>query len=151
MSLATYQWVKAAHLLGVVLWIGGLSTVYWLLRIHAHAPKDVHERLTLMERALAMMMDIAATATIGCGLALAINGFPGVPTNWFKVTDYNRPWLHVKLTIVVLAILPIHGMVRARVKKFGQGKIAPVPEWLWTLLLAGVMAAVILASTKMQM
>ncbi len=151
MAADTYAWVKAAHLLGVVFWIAGLSTVYWLLRIHAHAPKDVHEKLTLMERSLALMMDVAAAVAIGCGLAIAINGFPGFGFNWFQVNDANRAWLHIKLAVVVLAILPVHGMVRARVKRFSLGKIAPMPEWQWTLLLAGVMAAIVLASTKMRM
>jgi uncharacterized membrane protein len=151
MSPETYGWVKAAHLLGVVFWIAGISTVYWLLRIHAHAPKDVLEKLTLMERSLALMTDVAATVAIGCGLAIAINGQPGFGFNWFEVNPNNRAWLHIKLAVVVLAILPVHGLVRARVKRFGQGKIAPVAEWQWSLLLAGVMASIVLASTKMHM
>lgn len=145
MSHVTYEWVKAAHLLGVVFWIAGLCSVYWLLRIHAHAPADTREQLTLMERSLALMMDLAAAVAIGCGLALAL------AADWFKVNEANRPWLHIKLTVVVLAILPIHGMIRARIKKFGQGKISPIPAWQWSLLLAGVTASILLASTKLQM
>jgi len=59
------QWLLTAHLIGVILWMGCLFAVYWLLRVHAQAPKDVLDRLTLMERSLAMTMDLAATLAIG--------------------------------------------------------------------------------------
>ena len=36
-----YQWLLTGHLIGVILWLGTLFAVYWLLRIHAQAPKDV--------------------------------------------------------------------------------------------------------------
>ena len=55
MSTSVYSWLLAAHLIGVILWIGGLFSTYWLLRIHAQAPKEVHEKLTLMERSLALV------------------------------------------------------------------------------------------------
>lgn len=149
MSFQTYQWVLAAHLLGMVLWIGSLSSVYWLLRIHSHAPKDVTEQLNLMERTLAMTMDLAATVTIGCGLVIGITGVPGRGFSWFKVVpDVNGPWLHIKLVFVV-ALLAVHGMLRVKIKKFGQNKITPVPQWQWTLVLGCVTAAILLAVTKL--
>ncbi|MBA3501761.1 MAG: CopD family protein [Myxococcota bacterium] len=131
-------WLLSGHLIGVFLWIGGLFAVYWLLRIHAHSPKEMHEKLTLMERSLALMMDIAAALAIGCGLALALGQEPNI---------FARPksgWFHIKLTVVVLGILPVHGMIRARIKKFGMGQITPVPQWMWTLLLASITAIAIL-------
>jgi uncharacterized membrane protein len=131
----THQWLLTAHLLGVILWLGGLFSVYWLLRMHVHAPKDAHEKLILMERSIALMMDIAAAVAIGCGIAIAL-----YPLNLFTVKPVA--WLHLKLTAIVLGILPVHGMVRARIKKFGQGEIKPVPQWLWSLLLLGITIAV---------
>jgi uncharacterized membrane protein len=138
MSLATHAWLLAGHLIGVFLWIGGLFAVYWLLRFHAQAPKEVHEKLTLMERSLALMMDLGAALAIGCGLGLALGQTPNV---------FARPgagWFHIKLTIVVLGVLSVHGMIRARVGKFGRGEVAAVPNWLWSLLLASVTAIVVL-------
>jgi uncharacterized membrane protein len=149
MTLQTYQWVLAAHLIGVVLWVGGLFAVYWLLRIHSHAPTDVMTQLTAMELALARMMDIAAAVAIGCGVALAITGFPGNPHNWFVVDQTNTPWLHIKLVFVVVGILSVHGMMRARIKKFRNGKISPVPQWQWTVLLGSLTATILLAVTKL--
>ena len=66
MLLGTKQWILAGHLIGVILWIASMTATYWLLRIHEHAPNDARDRLTAMERSLALTMDIAATLAIGC-------------------------------------------------------------------------------------
>jgi uncharacterized membrane protein len=137
----TFKWVLAAHLLAVMFWVGGLFSVYWLLRIHAHAPKDVHEQLTLMERSLALMMDIAATVAIACGIVMIV-----WPVNLFKV--HPAGWLHVKLAAVVLGVLPVHGMLRAKIKRFGQGQISPIPQWQWSQLLVAIAAIVIVVTLQ---
>jgi putative membrane protein len=136
----TWMWVLAAHLIGVFLWIGGLFTTYWLLRIHANAPKDVMDKLTLMERSLALMMDIAATLAIGTGLYLA--------TSIHLFTMPKQGWFHAKLAIVVLGILPVHGIVRGKIAKFSRGESPSVPQWAWSLLLAALCAIVILVVKK---
>jgi len=137
----TFNWILAAHLIAVMFWIGGLFSVYWLLRVHAHAPKDVHEQLTLMERSLALMMDVAAGVAIGCGIAMIV-----YPVNLFKTHPIG--WLHVKLTAVVLGVLPVHGMLRAKIKRFGLGQISPVPQWQWSLLLVAIMTIVIVVTLR---
>jgi uncharacterized membrane protein len=139
---ATGNWIVAAHLLGVVFWMGGLFSIYWLLRIHSHAPKEAHDQLTLMERSLALMTDIAAAVAIGCGIALIV-----WPINLFSVKPSG--WLHLKLTAVVIGVLPVHGMLRARIKKFGQGKISPIPQWLWSVLLVAITTIIIAVVTKL--
>jgi putative membrane protein len=136
----TWMWVLAAHLIGVFLWLGGLFTTYWLLRIHVSAPKDVHEKLTLMERSLALMMDIAATLAIGTGLYLAIS------IHLFSMP--HSGWFHAKLAVVLLGILSVHGMVRAKVGKLSRGVQTNVPQWAWSLLLAALCAIVILVVKK---
>ncbi len=147
MSAPTYNWVLALHLLSMVIWVGSMFAVYWLLRIHSHAPKDVLDRLTLMERSMALLMDLGATVTIICGVVLALD--PPSGSNWFVVTPSNGPWLHIKLTIVVLGLLPVHGMLRGRVAKFSRGQITAVPSWQWSMLLASVMAIIVVATTKL--
>lgn len=139
MGQGTYSLVLTAHLIGVVLWVSGLTTIYWMLRFHDHAPKADREKLTLMERAMALSTDIAATVTIGCGIALAVS-----PVNQFK-----QGWLHVKLAAVVLGILSVHGILRARIKRYSRGELKPVPSWAWSLLLAGVAIAIFAATTKL--
>ena len=146
MSASTYLLVLSAHFIGLFFWIASLVSVYWLLRLHSHAPKDAYEKLTLMERSLAMLMDIAALLAIGCGIALAVSGPAGhSPVSWFKIGK----WLHYKL-VLVLVLLAIHGMVRARIKKFGRGQIVQIPQWMWSLLLVVVTAIILIATTKLQ-
>jgi uncharacterized membrane protein len=147
MSVGTYQLVKAAHVIAIVLWISGLTAIYWLLRFHDHAPKEAREQLTLQERALALATDIACAVAIGTGLAMAIPPAPGHATSFF--TEHPNMWLHVKLTAIVLMILPVHGMLRARIKRYGLGQIKPVPTWLWTLLLGGVTIAILCVVTRL--
>jgi protoporphyrinogen IX oxidase len=142
MSPSIYQWVRAAHLISMVLWIGGLSTLYWFLRLHDQAPKEMREKLTLMERSLALSTEISSLVAIACGLAMALS-----PINQFT---HNGGWLHIKVTVVVVAILSVQGILRGRVKRFARGEIKPVPNWLWTLMLAGVSVAILLAVTKLR-
>jgi len=141
MSPQTYLLLQTAHLIGVVLWISGLSTIYWMLRFHDHAPKEVHEKLTLMERGMALSTDIAATVTIGCGIAMAVE-------RKFFSTPGNA-WLHVKLAAVVLGILSVHGMLRARIKRYSRGELKPVPTWAWSMLLGGVAIAIFSVVTRL--
>lgn len=138
-----YQWLLTGHLIGVILWIGCLFTVYWLLRLHAQAPKDVLERLTLMERSLGLTMDLAAALAIGTGLVMALSKAGTHPTSTLFAAP-GAGWFHIKLTVVVLGILPVHGMVRAKIGKFGRGQISNVPQWMWSLLLAAIAVIVLL-------
>jgi uncharacterized membrane protein len=136
------RWIVAGHLIGVLFWIGGLMTVYWLQRLHAHAPKDVRDKLTLLERSMALTMDLAAGLAIGCGVAMLFT-----PINLFGLPKMG--WLHAKLAVVVLGVLPVHGMVRARVKKFSRGESPAVPQWQWSLLVISVVAVIILVTTQL--
>jgi uncharacterized membrane protein len=125
------SWLIIGHLIGVLLWVGGLFSVYWLLRIHEHA-REVHEKLLLMERSIALSMDLAATLAIGCGIALAV-----------RLHAFSQGWLHVKLAVVVFGILPVHGIIRARIGKLSRGQQVTVPSWLWSLLLVAITLIVI--------
>jgi uncharacterized membrane protein len=139
-----HEWLLTAHLIGVILWLGCLFAVYWLLRVHAQAPKDVLDRLTLMERSLALTMDLAAALAIGTGLAMALRHEHDHPISTL-FTAPGAGWFHIKLTVVVLGILPVHGIVRGRIAKFSRGVISNVPQWLWTLLLISIALIVVMA------
>jgi len=138
LSQATLDWLKAAHVIAVILWLGTMFAVYWLLRIHAHAPKDVLDKLTLMERSLAMSMDIAATVALIAGLGMIFGNTPNL---------LGRPgygWLHIKLAVVLLGVFSVHGMLRGKIKKFSNGQLSPVSPTMWTILLASITVIVIL-------
>jgi uncharacterized membrane protein len=143
MSPSIYQWLLTGHLIGVILWMGSLFTVYWFLRLHAQAPRDVLDKLMLMERSLALTMDLAATLAIGAGLVMALSKGGTHPTsNLFAAPGAG--WFHIKLTVVVLGILSVHGMVRGKIAKFSRGAISSVPQWMWSLLLLAIVAIVFL-------
>ena len=140
MSIETLLWLRAGHFIGLFVWIGGMFTVYWMLRLHAHAPKAAHEKLVLAERSIALMMDIGSALAIGTGLAMALGMTPNA---------FARPgggWFHIKLTIVVVGLLSVHGMLRARIKKFSQGNVSEVPSWQWSALLGSITAIVLLVT-----
>ena len=143
MSEDVQLWLRAGHLISLFLWIGGLFAIYWLLRLHQHAPRDAHEKLTLMERSIAMSTDLAATVAIGTGLAMALSHGGTHPTTTLFAAP-GAGWFHIKLTVVVLGILSVHGMLRARIKRFGRGELKPVPQWLWSVFLVAITVIVIL-------
>ncbi len=140
MDPKVYDWLKSGHLIGDFLWIGSMFAVYWLLRFHTHAPKDAHEKLILMERSMALMMDVAAALAIGTGIALILYRPTGVSSIF---AEKPAGWFHIKLTIVVLGLLAMHGMLRAKVKKFSTGETPTVPQWQWTVILSSVVAILI--------
>lgn len=143
MSASVYSWLLAAHVIGILLWVGGLFSTYWLLRFHAQAPKDVHEKLTLMERSLALAMDLAATLAIVTGLVMAFSHSWTHP-NSSLFTAPKSGWFHAKVTLVLIGVLSVHGMVRAKIGKFGRGEVANVPQWMWSLLLVAICGIAIL-------
>lgn len=143
MDLKVADWLRAGHLIGDVLWVGSMFVVYWLLRFHTQAPKEAHEKLVLMERSTAMVMDIASALAIGCGIALLFYGRKDL-TQATLLTEKPAAWLHIKLTVVVLGMLSMHGMLRAKVKKFSQGQTPSVPTWAWTVILSATVAIIIL-------
>lgn len=140
--MSPHTWFKIGHLIGLFVWIGGMFATYWLLRMHASAPKDMHDRFTVMERALALMMDIALTLAIGCGLYMALADSP----NMFQLP--KAKWLHAKLTVVVLMMLPVHGIVRKKIRVFPQGDLRPPAQWLWSMFLVGMLLAVFLVERQ---
>ncbi len=131
-------WLKVAHLISLFLWIGGLFAIYWMLRLHVHAPVEMRDKLTLMQRSIALSTDLAAAVAIGAGVGMIFAQTPNL---------FARPgmgWLHIKLTVVVLGLLPIHGMLRGKIKKFGHGTITPIGGWMWSVFLASITVIVIL-------
>ena len=143
-----YTWLLTGHLVGVLLWVGAMFTVFWLLRFHTQAPAAVNDKLVLMERSMALVMDLGATLAMGCGIALI---FP-LDGSWHpSSTIFGMPkqgWFHVKLTLVVLGVLSVHGILRGRVAKFSRGETPTVPPWLWSLLLVALVAITVMVMRR---
>ncbi len=98
------------HVLGLVFWVGGLLVTSMALTRHTQeASPDVREALARLERIyLRGLADPGALLTILAGASLI---------------STNSPWLHIKLTFVLLLIV-LHGIVAMRTKAFATGRIA---------------------------
>jgi uncharacterized membrane protein len=150
-----YQWLTVGHLVGVILWIGCMAATYWMLRFHTQAPSSVHEKLILMERSLALAMDLGAGLAIGCGIAMSVMSGGGEDATFRSAVTHpvgnlfaakgpiSAGWFHIKLLFVVAGVLSVHGMLRAKVARFSRGESATVPSWIWTVLLVSIVAIII--------
>lgn len=91
-------WLKAFHIVGVVMWFAGLFYLPRLYVYHAGATDAVGiERFKIMERRLFVMMTIGAVwaAIFGIGMILMAPSY------------MQFGWLHAKLTLV-LGLIAYH-------------------------------------------
>jgi putative membrane protein len=93
-------WALAFHLVGVVLWMGGLLTFSRMLGYHARELPSVRPRFSFVEGRMNWLVAVpGAVLTIACGLWLmSIYG-----AAWFRVAR----WMHWKL-LLVMVVLIIH-------------------------------------------
>lgn len=105
MSYAAY---KALHIIAMVTWFAGLFYLPRLFVYHAmNKDKNTSETFKVMERKLAVMMDIGAFFTIALGITLIIQN-PAI---------MKMAWLHIKLLLVIFLVV-YHVFCRIYVKKF---------------------------------
>ncbi len=104
------------HVLGLVFWVGGLLATSMALTRHTQENStEVRSALARLERIyLRGLADPGALLTILAGISL-------IMTN--SVYYLHAPWLHIKLTFVLL-LIGLHGMVAMRTKAFASGRIA---------------------------
>lgn len=131
-------WITVLHVVGVVLWVGGLIAVLSLLTVLPRVEAAGRDAVVGIGRKVALLMDLGATVAIATGLYRALAVTPN---------EFTRGgWLHIKLTAVVIGVLAVHGMARARLGKARRGQVASVPAFLWVLLAVGAAAAIALGA-----
>ncbi len=140
MSFETLFWLKTLHVIGFVFWIAGLWAAIWLLRTHTQVDASSRPQLVAAERKVGISMDAGATLAIVMGLVIAFAG----PINAFKTGG----WLHVKLTLIVVGILSVHGLLRVKMRKVRQGDLSPLPGWVLPLFLVATLGVIVLGSQK---
>lgn len=92
---ASYLWLKALHVIAVIAWMAGLLYLPRLYAYHADAPagSDLSETFKIMEaRLLRIIMNPAMIAAFLFGV-LMLTANPVLLT---------QPWMHLKLTCIVL-------------------------------------------------
>jgi protoporphyrinogen IX oxidase len=138
MSPTTLQWVKVAHIFGFVLWSSGLLSALFMLRAHAAIESNARAALIPLEKIIGIVMDAGATVAMAAGFALAFGTTP--------IAFKTGGWLHVKLTLVVLGVLSVHGMLRVKMRKYRNGDVTPLPTWLLPVLLIAIAGIVLLGA-----
>ena len=114
-----YLWTKLFHVLFVIAW---MATVFYLPRILVNLAEvgeqpAVRERLALMGKRLYGFGHVMFGIAFVLGLAL-----------WFHF-DRSGPWLHAKLTVVLLVLA--HFIVTGRwIKRAAAGGKLPSPTTL---------------------
>ncbi|MGE0551636.1 MAG: hypothetical protein AB7O24_31920 [Kofleriaceae bacterium] len=126
----------ALHVFGTMIWIGGLFAVMGFLdAAAAETDSGARTRLTKFVRQAAIVPDVGATVALIFG------------AHWlFRFKLYEMPYMHVKLTLVVLVIV-LHVILRKKVgqlKRTGTVKAAPTAlKPLLSLIVIGILIAVI--------
>lgn len=100
--MAAYPWLKALHVISVIFWMAGMAYLPRLFVYHADAEagSDKSETFKVMERRLLRGIinpAMGATFLFG-GLML-----------WANPALLTEPWLHAKLTLV-LVMAGLHGV-----------------------------------------
>ncbi|MEH3102898.1 MAG: CopD family protein [Sphingomonas phyllosphaerae] len=115
---ATYDWVKAAHVIFVIFWMAGLFMLPRYLVYHQEGLSDAADAARWVERETKLRAIILTPAMIVVwvlGLALALNAgiADGVP---------GLGWLHAKLAIVFL-LSGYHGWAVGYARKLARGQV----------------------------
>ena len=104
--------VLAFHLVGVVLWMGGLLSFSRILGYHAREAPSVRPRYVWLEGRLNWLVTVpGAVLTFGFGLWLAqIYGW-----SWFVVAR----WLHYKLALVGVVVV-LHAFLTVKQRRVAR-------------------------------
>jgi protoporphyrinogen IX oxidase len=104
------------HIWGLVFWVSGLLVTSMALTRHTQETSpEAQQALARLERIfLRGLADPGALLTIVAGISLILTN-----SSYYL----HAPWLHIKLTFVVL-LIGLHGLVAVRTKRFGTGQIA---------------------------
>ncbi|HET6611579.1 MAG TPA: hypothetical protein VFG83_06310 [Kofleriaceae bacterium] len=131
MDAAVLSWVLAAHILGFVLWIGGLCGLTLLL---SSTPGQV--ALARGGKRIAMVADLGATLAIAAGVVMIAG---------IKPSPMTQGWMHIKLAVVV-GLIAVHGFARVKLKRAQSAEGATVSP-LWPAAVIAVAAAIIILAT----
>ncbi|MDE3174997.1 MAG: protoporphyrinogen oxidase HemJ [Pseudomonadota bacterium] len=106
-------WIKALHVLAVISWMAGLLYLPRLFVYHADAEpgSKASETFKIMERRLLRgIMNPAMIVAWISGLYIA-----------YAFSDFRAPWLHAKLTLVLL-MSGFHGYLVGRMRAFAEDR-----------------------------
>jgi protoporphyrinogen IX oxidase len=130
-----YPWIKAAHLVAIMLFVGGALAVAILCQVLPRLGDQAMVAAQAVRRWDQRVTSPALLATWGMGLWLASSG------HWFTQT-----WLQLKLVLVLL-LSGLHGMQSGRLRRLAAGGDA-APSSMTPVLLICIAAIAGLAVLK---
>lgn len=110
--LQNYEWLRALHIISIIAWMAGMLYLPRLFVYHVDAKKgsDKSETFKIMEfRLLRYIMTPASIASWVFGGGML----------WANPALLHEPWMHLKLTCVVL-MTGVHHAFMVYVKKFAR-------------------------------
>src|SRR5262245_26504680 len=112
MAHGTYLWIKAAHVVFILMWGGTLISLSHQLGAATAVDASARTPFAGLARTAGIMMDIAATFAILTGLLL-IHGSMSMA----DAAPIKQAWLHIKLTVVAIPLIGAHVYLRRQVRK----------------------------------
>lgn len=135
-----FLWIKAIHVIAIIAWMAGMLYLIRLYAYHAEETEPVvMERLQVWERKL--LRGIVNPAMI-VAFATGITMLTRMPSL------LQEPWMHVKLTMVLL-MTAVHGMASGWRKKliinprFKSGRFFRIMNEVPTVLMIVIVVMVI--------
>jgi uncharacterized membrane protein len=142
MSPETLAWVKTAHVFGFITWVGAMLGCSLALRQAATAEAPASTALASLAQRLAMAMDGGAAIAVLAGAGLLYGLWS------LGVSPLEPPWMHAKLTLVVLGLLGSHVFLRLRVRGLRGGEPKPLPPFLFPVIHLVLVGILIMAIVK---
>lgn len=134
----TAQWVLVIHIFGFLMWVGTLMALYQILFAHQKAPESSRSTFLELEKGVAMAMDVGATIAMLGGIYYLVRAVP---------SPMKEGFMHVKLTLVA-ALIGFHGFARVKVRKFRDGEVKPIPEFLFPIISLIVIGIIIMVKVR---
>lgn len=95
--MALALWLRILHFLGILLWMGGTVGMATTLQL-GHRSKVA-----------GILADVGILFSLATGITMAVRNH-----------YFSQPWLHIKLTLVVL-LLGVHGVLRKKTRTGENG------------------------------
>ena len=121
------------HVFGAFIWIGGLfALAAFLDAFAAETDPAARGRLSKFLRQASIVPDVGATIAIVFG------------AHWlFRFKLYQMPYMHIKLTLVVV-VIGLHGYFKVKAKKARKGEAFTAPPAAMKMLLSLTALGIIL-------
>lgn len=146
--MTTLAWVRALHVLGVVLWIGGVAMVTTVLLPAVKQLLSGEERLLLFERIEGRFARQARWTTLLTGLSgfymlYALQGWGRLAmAQYWWIDAMVLVWLIFTVMLFVLEPFVLHRLLRARATRHPAGTFALIQRMHWVLLILSLIALV---------